>query len=317
MASRASAAGGPGDLGHDVRLDGVSFWRIHCASGFRCALDPGAVVYFLAVVAGTLTLHVHFPEEETIRLEAGDAVSLSGMTAHRFEAVPPPDDPAATARFELLDFATGRDATAPVQLMVGIAPHEAMSLANMINGPLAIRRAADAEFSRHIWKAFELLEDEYVGSQMHFDREQVVRRVAEIMSINVNRAISQRDATRMRRFTARRAKAYDQRARGIWRSLARFLEQPFEPWTIDRLARIAGMSRTVYCASFRESTGMTPRKSLDRIRLASIAQRLARERLPLEEAAEIAGYSSAAAFVRAFQREFGQTPARWRRAHRR
>jgi AraC-like DNA-binding protein len=33
----------------------------------------------------------------------------------------------------------------------------------------------------------------------------------------------------------------------------------------------------------------------------------------VESAAEEAGYSSSAAFVRAFQREFGETPARWRR----
>jgi AraC-like DNA-binding protein len=317
MPSSASPTSELEDLGHDVRLDGVSFWRVHSASGFRRSLDPGAVVYFVAVVSGSLTLHVHFPEEETIHLAPGDAVSLSGMTQHLFEAGRPPASASATGRFELLDFAVGRDALAPVQLMVGIAPHEAMSLANMINGPLVIRGEGDTEYSRHIWKAFEFLEDEFDGSQMHFDRDQVVRRMAEIMSININRAISHRDAARMRRFTARRSKAYDSRMRGIWRSLARFLEQPFEPWTIDKLARVAGVSRTVYCASFRESTGMTPRKSIGRIRLALIARRLAQERLSLEEAAEIAGYSSAAAFVRAFQREFHQTPARWRNAQRR
>lgn len=314
MGSPATPAPELEALGHDVRLDGVSFWRIHTAAGFRRCLEPGAVVYFVAVVRGSLTLHVHFPDQETILLTEGDAVSLSGMTQHVFEAGRMSADAAGAERFELRDFAEGRDATAEVQLMVGIAPHEAMSLANMINGPLVIRQQHDVEYSRHIWRAFEFLEDEYAGVQMHFDRDQIVRRMAEIMSININRAISQRDATRMRRFTARRSRAYDSRMRGIWRSLARFLEQPFETWTIDRLARVAGVSRTVYCESFRESTGMTPRKSLGRIRLALIARRLAQDRLPLEEAAEIAGYGSAAAFVRAFQREFGQTPARWRKA---
>ncbi|MFN0182616.1 MAG: AraC family transcriptional regulator [Aquabacterium sp.] len=299
-------------LGHDVRLDGVGFWRIRPQAPFRRQLEPGAVVYFLAVVRGELRLKVQFAQEDTIRLSAGDAVSLSGMTQHLFEAGRLRGDDGAASRFELLDFALGRDPTADIELMIGIAPHEAMSLANMINGPLVIRRGRDAEYARHIWKAFEFLEDEYSESEMHFDRDQVVRRMAEIMSININRAISHRGDAGMRSFTARRSKAYDRRMRGIWRSLSQFLQRPFDPWSLDQLARIGGVSRTSYCDGFRKATGMAPKKSLTRIRMALIARRLSAERLPLDEAAEIAGYSSASAFIRAFQREFRQTPRRWR-----
>jgi AraC-like DNA-binding protein len=303
-------------LGHDVRLDGVTFWRIRERPPFRKRLDPGAVVYFLAVVAGELTLRVQFPDEETLRLKAGDAVSLSGMTQHLLEAGRLRADDGSIGRFELLDFGLGRDPDTPVELMVGIAPHEAMSLANMINGPLAILKGRDAEYARHIWKAFEFLEDEYSEREMHFDRDQIVRRMAETMSININRAISHRGSPRMRSFAARRSKAYDRHMRGIWRSLARFLEQPFDDWPLARLARVAGMSRTAYCDSFRLATGMTPKKSISRVRLALISRRLLADRLPIEAAAELAGYSSAAAFIRAFQREFHITPAKWRAAQR-
>ena len=47
------------------------------------------------------------------------------------------------------------------------------------------------------------------------------------------------------------------------------------------------------------------------LRLGNAQVRLS---LSVEAAAEEAGYSSSAAFVRAFQREFGETPARWRRS---
>lgn len=303
-------------LGHDVRLDGVAFWRIRAPASFRRQLAPGAVVYFLAVVRGRLQLKVQFPQELAITLTAGDAVSLSGMTQHVFAAGQGRAAEAAVGQFELLDFALGRDPAASVDLMLGVAPHEAMSLANMINGPLVIRRVRDAEYSRHIWKAFEFLEDEYSESQMHFDRDQIVRRMAETMSININRAISHRGDARMRGFTARRSKAYDRRMRGIWRSLSMFLERPFDPWSLDALARVAGVSRTSYCDGFRQATGMTPKKSLSRIRMALIARRLSAERLPLDEAAEIAGYNSAAALIRAFKREFNDTPGSWRAAQR-
>lgn len=298
-------------LGHDVRLDGVTFWRARASGSSRKRLDPGAVVYFLAVVSGHLTLRVQFPEEDVIALGPGDCVSLSGMTQHVFEAGGAPGvEP--IGRFDLLDFAAGRAPEAPVDLMIGIAPHEAMALANMINGALPILRTRDAEYSRHIWRAFDFLEDEFSAHEMHFDRDQVVRRVAEIMSININRAISHRGSPRMRNFTARRAEAYHRSIRGIWRSLSLYLETPFGTWSIARLARDAGMSRTAYCESFRIATGMTPRSCISRIRLALVACKLATDRLSVYDAAELAGYASAAAFVRAFRREFRDTPARWR-----
>ncbi len=301
-------------LGHDVRLDGVKFWRIREAGPFRKRLDPGAVVYFLAVVSGELTLQVQFPEEETFRLRAGDAVSISGMTQHLFQAGRARTGEAATGPFELLDFGVGRHPGVGVDLMVGMAPHEAMSLANMINGPLVLLQTRDVEYMRHIWKAFEFLEDEFSEQEMHFDRHRVVRRIAEIMSININRAISHRGSLRMRTFTARRSDAYDQRRQGIWRSLRSFLDQPFQDWNLDSLARIAGMSRTAYCDNFALATGMPPKKCISRIRLALVSHRLSVDRLPLSQAAELAGYQSAAAFVRAFQREFHETPAKWRSA---
>jgi AraC-like DNA-binding protein len=303
-------------LGHDVRLEGVVFWRMREPATFCKRLDPGAVIYFLAVVAGEITLQVPFPDEATVRLVAGDSVSISGMTPHVLWAGAKRQEDGPPGRFELLDFGRGRDPAAAVDLMLGVAPHMAMSLANMINGPLPILKARDAEYARHIWRAFEFLEDEYGADHMHFDRDQVVRRMAEIMSININRAISHRGSPRMRSFTARRSTAYDRHMRGIWRSLSRFLEQPFGPWSLDRLAQEAGMSRTAYCDNFRQATGMTPGKSINRIRLALVSHRLAADRLPIDEAAELAGYSSAAAFIRAFQREFHDTPAKWRAAHR-
>ena len=303
-------------LGHDVRLDGVAFWRARAAVPSRMCLDPGAVVYFVAVVSGQLTLRTQFPEEDTIALRAGDCVSLSGMTSHVFDAGAASGG-GPIGRFALLDFAAGRDPGAPVDLIVGVAPHEAMALANMINGPLQILQRHDVEYARHIWKALEFLEDEFTGQAMHFDREQVVRRMAEIVSIDINRAISNRGSPRMRNFTARRSAAYHRGIRGVWRSLSLFLERPFDDWGVGRLARDAGMSRTVYCESFKLATGMTPKRSISRIRLALVARKLAIDRLSVYDAAELAGYGSAAAFIRAFSREFGDTPARWRTQRRR
>ena len=108
---------------------------------------------------------------------------------------------------------------------------------------------------------FEFLEDEYRDSDMHFDRDQIVRRMAEIMSININRAISHRGTARMRGFTARRSKAYHRNVQGVWRSLSQFLAKPFERWNITDLARVASMSRRVFTVCTRTSVSVSSRMS--------------------------------------------------------
>ena len=73
------------------------------------------------------------------------------------------------------------------------------------------------------------------------------------------------------------------------------------------------MSRTRFIEEFKALTGWTPGRLISRLRFAEARRRMLIENLCVEAAAEIAGYSSAEAFVRAFQRQYGVTPARWRR----
>jgi len=97
-------------------------------------------------------------------------------------------------------------------------------------------------------------------------------------------------------------------------SINAFLRAPELPWTLADLAKAAGMSRTRFAEEFKMVTGQTPARIISRLRLTTIARRIENTTLSVEAAAEEAGYSSSAAFVRAFQREFGETPARWRRS---
>lgn len=92
---------------------------------------------------------------------------------------------------------------------------------------------------------------------------------------------------------------------------------PLDPWTLDRLARSVGLSRTVLSERFRASIGKSVMRYLAEWRLQLAAQALAREDLNNAMAARIAGYASEAAFGRAFRRFAGLSPAAWRDAHRR
>lgn len=86
-----------------------------------------------------------------------------------------------------------------------------------------------------------------------------------------------------------------------------------EPWTLERLAREAGLSRTLLAARFRELVGEPPMSYLARWRIARAAQRLREERTALARIAQEVGYGSEVVFAKAFRRIVGVPPGRWRR----
>ena len=90
-------------------------------------------------------------------------------------------------------------------------------------------------------------------------------------------------------------------------------EAPAQDWTLDDLAAVAGMSRSVFAATFRETIGSTPGHYLQcwRVRLAQ--QALCRGR-PLKVIATEVGYGSEAALSRAFKAVSGQSPRKWKAA---
>lgn len=102
--------------------------------------------------------------------------------------------------------------------------------------------------------------------------------------------------------------------RFVGRALASIHEDPGHDWTVDVLARHAGLSRSAFAQRFRDLVGEAPMHYLARWRLTIAAQRLRGESSSIARIAGDLGYESEAAFNRAFKRTLGTTPAAWRRA---
>jgi AraC-like DNA-binding protein len=288
---------------NDVRMDGVFFRRVSAAGPFAKALEPGGYSYCVMVRSGWLRLETDFPVAMEVELGAGDAVAVSGLAPHLFRTPGAPRT-AAVGRFERRPL-TGGGPPAEVELVLGVAPNEALALGSLMLGPIIVRPSEHPDLSRRLWRAVEMLEDEYADASW-IDRDLVIRRLAEIMLVNMSRRVfaDRAGAGRSPREPA---------SRQLIAAINAFFAAPERAWTLAGLARAAGMSRTRFAEEFKLVTGQTPGRIISRMRLTAIAGRLASEPLSVEAAAEHAGYSSSAAFVRAFQREFGETPARWRR----
>jgi AraC-like DNA-binding protein len=105
------------------------------------------------------------------------------------------------------------------------------------------------------------------------------------------------------------------RDRAVGKCLTLMHEKPAHPWTVDSLARDVGASRSVLAERFTHFVGQSPMQYLGRWRMALATNYLRRSSLSLAGIAEELGYESDANFSRAFRREFGVPPARWRRMH--
>lgn len=89
--------------------------------------------------------------------------------------------------------------------------------------------------------------------------------------------------------------------------------QPAREWTLDELAQVAGMSRSVFATTFRQAVGTTPGQYLQGWRIGLAQQALRRGR-PLKAIAPEVGYGSEAALSRAFKAQAGVSPRAWKQA---
>ncbi|WP_430420957.1 helix-turn-helix domain-containing protein [Phenylobacterium sp.] len=293
----------PDVVRNDVQMDGVYFVRAAADAGSVKALAPGAFSYCVMVRRGRLRLETDFPLTRTYDLGPGDAVAISGLAPHTFRAADAASDRPANG-FDLRGV-SDPDPGRAVDLFLGVAPSEALALGSLVWGPIFVGHGQHPDLSRRLWRAAEMVEDEY-ADEAQIDRNLVIRRLAETMAINYSRRAFADRATPS-------VPPIEPPHPRLIQAINAFLNAPEQAWNLADLAKASGMSRTRFAEQFKLVTGETPARIISRLRLTGVARRMASTALSVEAAAAEAGYSSAAAFVRAFQREFGETPARWRR----
>jgi len=102
----------------------------------------------------------------------------------------------------------------------------------------------------------------------------------------------------------------------VGRVLALLHEQPGAPWTLERLADDAAMSRSTLHDRFVALIGQPPMQYLTRWRMQVAAGKLRDSTAKIIEIALGVGYESEAAFSRAFKRTVGIAPGAWRSGRR-
>jgi transcriptional regulator GlxA family with amidase domain len=96
-------------------------------------------------------------------------------------------------------------------------------------------------------------------------------------------------------------------------TLSAIHRDPGHDWTVEELAQACNLSRSAFAARFNARVGKPPATYLAHVRLDAATNLLRDTSLSVTLIAERVGYTSEAAFSRAFKNRYGTPPARWRR----
>jgi AraC-like DNA-binding protein len=97
------------------------------------------------------------------------------------------------------------------------------------------------------------------------------------------------------------------------RALRAILERFAEPFTVETLADIAGMSRSSFAARFTDAFGQTPMSLLRAARLRRARELLVTTDTPVAQIAHEVGFVGRSNFSRAFRKMYSVDPTRFRR----
>lgn len=104
------------------------------------------------------------------------------------------------------------------------------------------------------------------------------------------------------------------RDRQVGEALKQIHSRPAGDWTLEKLARASGCSRSSLADHFARYVGVSPMQYLAQWRMQLAVRRLETQGISIAQAGAEVGYESEAAFNRAFKRLVGMPPGTWRRS---
>ena len=326
------------DVLRAVRLRGAVFYYVDGSSPWVAeappaqelipAIMPGAehMIEFHAVAEGSCWAAivgeppVQLHERDVILFPQGDPHVMSsapGMrspgTAKAFLFVPPPPQlPSAlslhgsevtTARLD----GGGRDRATIVCGFLGL---DARPFNPLLAALPRVLHVSGATLGPDSWVASFLRAAVVESNQRRPGGEAVLERMSEMLFVEVLRRYVDSLPAGQPGWLA------GMRDPSVGRVLGLLHEKPEAPWTLERLADDAAMSRSTLHERFVHFIGQPPMQYLAQWRM-QVATRLLRDtEAKLLEVALGVGYDSEAAFSRAFKRTVGVAPGAWRAGRR-
>lgn len=284
-------------------------WKQMQANGnWRVRFPAGSGVVFCFVAAGRCDLAIE--GEPPRALEQGDFLLLSRppvwrlscetdaarLTVERDYAPRPAASQREGARFvgdasrpSEVEILGGRFSFDPTNadLLTGLVPRRAEILSNDPTAP-------------RLHHLLALIRDE--SSSERAGQALVLERLLEVLLVEAIRQAPAGDGVTEPGLLAGLADPH------LARALRALHGDVRRPWTVERVARVAGLSRSAFAERFAAVVGLSPMDYLLRLRMALAKDRLRFGGARLAEVAADCGYRSVSAFSTAFRRVVGVAP---------
>lgn len=294
----------------DLRLESSFYARSELRAPWGLSFSVKDGPSFHVIVTGRCWLRIN---AERIPLRTGDLVLLPHGEEHQLA------DPPEGAAIPLAALPSERVGQNAALLCYGGDGAEALLICGGVRfaGPLAhpllellprvlLLRCEEQEGS-HAWLDATLTMLGAEALSLRPGSIAVMTRLADILVLQTIRAWLERDEGRRHGWLGALSDP------DIGRALALIHRRAEEPWTVAALAREVHLSRSVFSERFSRLVGMSPMQYVTRWRMSLASSWIREERMSSSEAAYRLGYSSEAAFSRAFKRHLQMPPGVFRR----
>ncbi len=202
-------------------------------------------------------------------------------------------------RYEILRHGGGGGRT---NMICGVAAFEHPIAIHLINSLPAVIHVESWNLSHGEWLQNTMSLIAHEAEVMRPGSETVVTRLADILVIQAIRSWIESSASKTSGWLAA------MRDSSLGRALEIIHNQPEDSLTVQKLAEEAAMSRSGFAARFSAMLGVSPMQYVAEWRM-NLATSLLKERLfSMYEISKKCGYTSEAAFSRAFKRFTGKSP---------
>ena len=287
-----------------LRLRGTTYFTADLSGRWGMDIQAGAFANFHFVLAGQC--FVRLPDRPPLALERGHLALLPYGHPHLLASEPDaPTTPAEELVPRLVEAGQLGRGPLTTRLVCGHFELDRESRHPLLTGlpPLLVVTAPESEPWTETMAQLASSASQTPGP----GSAAIVDRLAEVLIIRILVQWSEQNEMD----TGFLAASADP---GLGAALQAIHAEPARSWTVDALAGVAGMSRSVFAARFRDRLQMSPGAYVIGWRLLRARQWMVETADGLDAIAERAGYADAFSFARAFKRAYGVAPGAWRRA---
>ena len=294
----------------DLRLESSFYARSELRAPWGLSFSVKDGPSFHVIVTGQCWLRI---ETERILLEAGDIVLLPRGQEHQIADIPEGDAvplsalPSQRVGQNVALLCYGGDGPAALLICGGVrfAGPLIHPLMDLLPSVLLLR--CEEHKGAYTWldTTLKMLAAEALSARP--GGVAVMTRLTDILVLQTVRAWLERDKGQQLGWLGALSDP------DIGKALALIHRRGTEPWTVASLANEVHLSRSVFSERFSRLVGMSPMQYVTRQRMSLACSWLREERISASEAAHRLGYSSEAAFSRAFKRHLQMPPGVFRR----